>query len=96
MLIKHHRVRAFADLDAGCFAAAVAANEFRHSIVAAHRNQQVIALIIRQTGRALALRQGILLHNPSRRDIDGNNLVGLRPYRIARMGVGFAPEESEV
>ncbi len=27
---------------------------------------------------------------------DGNDLVGLRPYRIARMGVGFAPEESEV
>ena len=26
----------------------------------------------------------------------GVDLVGLRPYRIARLGVGFAPEESEV
>lgn len=25
-----------------------------------------------------------------------NSLIGLRPYRIARMGIGFAPEESEV
>jgi branched-chain amino acid transport system ATP-binding protein len=29
-------------------------------------------------------------------DFDGTSLLGLRPYRIARMGVGFAPEESEV
>ena len=27
---------------------------------------------------------------------DGVDLVGLRPYQIARLGVGFAPEESEV
>jgi branched-chain amino acid transport system ATP-binding protein len=27
---------------------------------------------------------------------DGKNLVGLRPFEIARLGVGFAPEESEV
>jgi branched-chain amino acid transport system ATP-binding protein len=27
---------------------------------------------------------------------EGVNLVGLRPYRIARLGIGFAPEESEV
>ena len=26
----------------------------------------------------------------------GKSLVGLRPYQIARMGIGFAPEESEV
>ena len=25
-----------------------------------------------------------------------NSLLGLRPYQIARMGIGFAPEESEV
>jgi branched-chain amino acid transport system ATP-binding protein len=29
-------------------------------------------------------------------EFDGRNIVGLRPYQIARMGVGFAPEESEV
>jgi branched-chain amino acid transport system ATP-binding protein len=28
--------------------------------------------------------------------LDGTNLIGLRPYQIARLGVGFAPEESEV
>ena len=27
---------------------------------------------------------------------DGTELVGLRPYQVARIGVGFAPEESEV
>src|SRR5262249_61932205 len=27
---------------------------------------------------------------------DGVDLVGLRPYQIARLGIGFAPEESEV
>ena len=26
----------------------------------------------------------------------GRSLVGLRPFRIARLGIGFAPEESEV
>jgi branched-chain amino acid transport system ATP-binding protein len=29
-------------------------------------------------------------------EFDGKDIVGLRPYQIARMGVGFAPEESEV
>jgi len=27
---------------------------------------------------------------------DGHDLVGLRPYQIARLGVGYSPEESEV
>jgi branched-chain amino acid transport system ATP-binding protein len=27
---------------------------------------------------------------------DGHGIVGLRPHQIARLGVGFAPEESEV
>jgi branched-chain amino acid transport system ATP-binding protein len=27
---------------------------------------------------------------------DGQDLLGLRPYQVARMGIGFAPEESEV
>src|SRR3984893_10747973 len=26
----------------------------------------------------------------------GKDLLGLRPYQIARLGIGFAPEESEV
>src|SRR5436305_12289222 len=29
-------------------------------------------------------------------ELDGRNIAGLRPYRIARLGIGFAPEESEV
>jgi branched-chain amino acid transport system ATP-binding protein len=29
-------------------------------------------------------------------EFDGKNLIGLRPYQIARAGIGFAPEESEV
>jgi branched-chain amino acid transport system ATP-binding protein len=27
---------------------------------------------------------------------DGQDLLALRPYQVARMGIGFAPEESEV
>ena len=27
---------------------------------------------------------------------EGSDIVGLRPFQIARMGIGFAPEESEV
>ena len=29
-------------------------------------------------------------------DFNGQSLLGLRPYEIARLGLGFAPEESEV
>jgi len=29
-------------------------------------------------------------------EFDGQVILGLRPYQIARLGVGFAPEESEV
>lgn len=29
-------------------------------------------------------------------EFNGSSLIGLRPYQIARAGVGFAPEESEV
>jgi branched-chain amino acid transport system ATP-binding protein len=29
-------------------------------------------------------------------NLDGRDIVGLRPYAIARLGVGFSPEESEV
>jgi branched-chain amino acid transport system ATP-binding protein len=28
--------------------------------------------------------------------LEGKSIVGLRPFEIARLGVGFAPEESEV
>jgi branched-chain amino acid transport system ATP-binding protein len=29
-------------------------------------------------------------------EFDGQDLYGMRPYHVARMGIGFAPEESEV
>src|SRR6476646_5125557 len=29
-------------------------------------------------------------------EFNGQSLLGLRPYEIARLGLGFAPEESEV
>ena len=29
-------------------------------------------------------------------EFDGRSILGLRPYQIAQLGVGFAPEESEV
>src|SRR5713226_3780004 len=28
--------------------------------------------------------------------LDGRDIAGLRPHRIARLGIGYAPEESEV
>ena len=32
----------------------------------------------------------------ARSSLEGRSIVGLRPFAIARLGVGFAPEESEV
>jgi len=29
-------------------------------------------------------------------EFDGQNILGLQPFKIARLGIGFAPEESEV
>jgi branched-chain amino acid transport system ATP-binding protein len=29
-------------------------------------------------------------------EFDGQNILGLQPFQIARLGIGFAPEESEV
>ena len=29
-------------------------------------------------------------------DFDGRSVIGLKPHQVARLGVGFAPEESEV
>src|SRR5215831_7992093 len=29
-------------------------------------------------------------------EFEGQNLLGLHPFRVARLGIGFAPEESEV
>jgi branched-chain amino acid transport system ATP-binding protein len=60
---------------------------------------ELVCLVGRNgAGKTTSLRTVMGFRKPAAGSIelDGNNLVGLRPYRIARMGVGFAPEESEV
>jgi branched-chain amino acid transport system ATP-binding protein len=49
-------------------------------------------------GKTTSFRSIMGFRNPSAGTIRfaGRDLVGLRPYRIARLGIGFAPEESEV
>jgi branched-chain amino acid transport system ATP-binding protein len=60
---------------------------------------ELVCLVGRNgAGKTTSLRTIMGFRQPAAGSIefDGTNLVGLRPYRIARMGVGFAPEESEV
>jgi branched-chain amino acid transport system ATP-binding protein len=60
---------------------------------------ELVCLVGRNgAGKTTSLRTIMGFRRPAAGAIefDGTNLVGLRPYRIARMGVGFAPEESEV
>ncbi len=49
-------------------------------------------------GKTTSFRSIMGFRRPSAGTIrfEGRDLVGLRPYRIARLGIGFAPEESEV
>jgi branched-chain amino acid transport system ATP-binding protein len=49
-------------------------------------------------GKTTTLRTIMGFRKPVSGSIEfgGRNVLGLRPYRIARLGVGFAPEESEV
>jgi branched-chain amino acid transport system ATP-binding protein len=60
---------------------------------------ELVCLVGRNgAGKTTSLRTIMGFRKPAAGSIefDGTSLVGLRPYRIARMGVGFAPEESEV
>ena len=60
---------------------------------------ELVCLVGRNgAGKTTSLRTIMGFRRPKagRIEFDGNNIVGLRPYQIARMGVGFAPEESEV
>jgi branched-chain amino acid transport system ATP-binding protein len=60
---------------------------------------ELICLVGRNgAGKTTTLRTIMGLCRPKAGTIefDRSDIVGLRPYRIARMGVGFAPEESEV
>src|SRR6478736_3792015 len=49
-------------------------------------------------GKTTAFRTIMGFREPAAGSItfEGIDLIGLRPYRVARLGVGFSPEESEV
>ena len=60
---------------------------------------ELVCLVGRNgAGKTTSFRAIMGFHRPAAGAIEfsGESLVGLQPYRIARMGIGFAPEESEV
>ena len=60
---------------------------------------ELVCLVGRNgAGKTTSLRTIMGFRRPAAGAIefDDKDIVGLRPHRIARMGVGFAPEESEV
>jgi branched-chain amino acid transport system ATP-binding protein len=60
---------------------------------------ELVCLVGRNgAGKTTSFRTIMGFRGPSSGAIafDGKNLVGLRPFEVARLGVGFAPEESEV
>jgi branched-chain amino acid transport system ATP-binding protein len=60
---------------------------------------EVVCLVGRNgAGKTTSFRTIMGFRRPAAGSIefDGTDIVGLRPYQIARLGVGFAPEESEV
>jgi branched-chain amino acid transport system ATP-binding protein len=60
---------------------------------------ELVCLVGRNgAGKTTSLRaiMGFRLPRAGAIEFDGTNLIGLRPHHIARMGIGFAPEESEV
>jgi branched-chain amino acid transport system ATP-binding protein len=60
---------------------------------------ELVCLVGRNgAGKTTSLRTIMGFRKPAAGAIafGGKNLIGLRPYQIARGGIGFAPEESEV
>jgi branched-chain amino acid transport system ATP-binding protein len=60
---------------------------------------ELVCLVGRNgAGKSTTLRTIVGMHKPVSGTIalEGSGIAGLAPYRIARLGVGFAPEESEV
>ena len=60
---------------------------------------ELVCLVGRNgAGKTTTLRTIMGFRTPAAGSIefDDRSIVGLRPHRIARMGIGFAPEESEV
>src|SRR6266566_8480414 len=63
------------------------------------REGELVCLVGRNgAGKTTTLRSIMGFRKPvsGRIAFDGQDLLALRPYQIARMGIGFAPEESEV
>jgi branched-chain amino acid transport system ATP-binding protein len=63
------------------------------------REGELVCLVGRNgAGKTTAFRSIMGFRKPASGSIDFKNrsLLGLRPFQIARLGVGFAPEESEV
>jgi branched-chain amino acid transport system ATP-binding protein len=61
--------------------------------------RELVYLIGRNgAGKTTTLRTIMGFRRPTSGSIElgGRDIVGMRPFEIARMGVGFAPEESEV
>jgi branched-chain amino acid transport system ATP-binding protein len=60
---------------------------------------ELVCLVGRNgAGKTTSLRTVMGLRKPvaGRIEFDGRDIRGLRPFQIARAGIGFAPEESEV
>ena len=60
---------------------------------------ELVCLVGRNgAGKTTTLRSIMGFRKPASGTIafDGHDLVALRPYQVARLGIGFAPEESEV
>ena len=60
---------------------------------------ELVCLVGRNgAGKTTSLRTIMGFRRPASGAIEfnGTSIVGLRPFQIARMGIGFAPEESEV
>jgi branched-chain amino acid transport system ATP-binding protein len=63
------------------------------------RAGELVCLVGRNgAGKTTTFRTVMGMHRPlsGAIELDGASIIGLRPYRIARSGIGFAPEESEV
>jgi branched-chain amino acid transport system ATP-binding protein len=60
---------------------------------------ELVCLVGRNgAGKTTSLRTVMGFHRPAAGmiEFDGRSIIGLRPFQIARAGIGFAPEESEV
>jgi branched-chain amino acid transport system ATP-binding protein len=60
---------------------------------------ELVCLVGRNgAGKTTSLRTVMGFRTPAagRIELDGRSIVGLRPFEIARLGIGFSPEESEV